>query len=274
MDHIGEFKSSIPNEENNRTFWDEKIEETFTFPGMTSGWKFEKLFNLESLLYESDKHDVNNNDIKFVLNYIAANENTNSGINLLEDKDLINVKTSADIEGWAAKNPESSRKLLAEAIPLASNLVYNLEFMGYVQRNLSYLGKLNENFKELWRQWAHRQDEVQVLNNDLSSKDETIRLLDQDIEVAIQQRDDHHHAAQLWKKRVAELTELLRQRTNGEAEGDNIGSLGHEKTENSPAPPRALTQPEPELTSVKYTGNKYLDILKMRCENMEFLQHI
>ncbi|KAI0995602.1 hypothetical protein K3495_g12579 [Podosphaera aphanis] len=143
---------------------------------------------------------MNNNDLKFVLNYIAANENTNSEINLLEDKDLINVKTSADSEGWAAKNPESSRKLWAEAIPLASNHVYNLEYMGYVQRNLSYLGKLSENFKELWRQWAHRQEEVQVLIKDLSSKDETIRILDQDIEVAIQPRDDDHHAAQLWKK--------------------------------------------------------------------------
>ncbi|RKF72344.1 hypothetical protein GcC1_094021 [Golovinomyces cichoracearum] len=190
MDHLVEFKSSIPNEENDRTFWDGKIEETFTFPGMTSGWKFKKIFNLESLLYESDKHDVNNNDIKFVINYIAANENTNLGINLLEDKDLIDVKTSDDIEGWAAKNPEISRKLLAEAIPLASNHVYNLEYMGYVKRNLSHLGKLNENFKELWHQWAHRQDEVQVLINDLSGKDETVRLLDQDIEVAIQQRDE------------------------------------------------------------------------------------
>ncbi|RKF57179.1 hypothetical protein GcC1_191031, partial [Golovinomyces cichoracearum] len=259
MDHLVKFKPSIPNEENDRTFWDEKIEEKFTFPGMTSGWKFKKIFNLDSLLYGSDKHDVNNNDVKFVLNYIAANENTNLGIYLLEDKDLINVKTSADIEGWAAKNPESSRKLLAEAIPLASNHVYNLEYMGYVKLNLSYLVKLNENFKELWHQWAHRQDEVQVLINDLSGKDETIRLLDQDIEVAIQ---------------VAELSESLRQRTNCEVEGDNIGSLGHEKKEKCSAPPRALTQLEQKLTSVKYTGNNYLDILKMRCENMGFLQYI
>ncbi|RKF64155.1 hypothetical protein GcC1_134001 [Golovinomyces cichoracearum] len=112
IEHLVNDKSDIQDHENDRTFLDDTIEENFTFPGMTLGWNFKRKFNRGSILYRIDMHNINKFDIESVLHNIAANKDTNVGINYLENEDDMNLKSIKHLEIWAIKNPESSQKMV------------------------------------------------------------------------------------------------------------------------------------------------------------------
>ncbi|RKF58637.1 hypothetical protein GcC1_181052 [Golovinomyces cichoracearum] len=112
----------------------------------------------------------------------------------MNSEDLLSSNSPEDFEIRATKNLKMTQHLFFNAIPLAIN-------------------HLNTNFVELWRKWAHREDEVQALLIDVSNKDEIIEQLRRNLKTATEKRDEHYSVSQQWKQRTIELSTLLSRRT-------------------------------------------------------------
>ncbi|KAI0997910.1 hypothetical protein K3495_g10279 [Podosphaera aphanis] len=98
------------NEE--KTFWDGKIEETFELPGQTpDDW-----------------------DLRYILNYLAMQKGEKPCMHLLHDEDLLSSTSPEDISIWAAKAPQKAQDLLLQVIPLAGDHVYNKQNLEYAQK--------------------------------------------------------------------------------------------------------------------------------------------
>ncbi|KAI1003267.1 hypothetical protein K3495_g4939 [Podosphaera aphanis] len=117
------------NEE--KTFWDGKIEETFEFPGQTPGWKFETFFYHRSILYHIDPRETDDWDLKNILNYLAMQKGEKPYMHLLHDEDLLSSTSPEDTSIWATKAPQKAQDLLLQVIPLAGDHVYNKQNLEY-----------------------------------------------------------------------------------------------------------------------------------------------
>ncbi|KAI6247451.1 hypothetical protein HI914_04282 [Erysiphe necator] len=240
---------------------------------MSPGWKFQKNFKKESILYLVEKREMKNFDIKLVLNHLGILDKTKFCENLLQDDVLMAIDSAEELRTWATKNSKLSQELLLKILPLAGDNVWNQQNLLYAQKSLKYVGLLNENFKELWRKWANREDEVCALEEQLSTKDREIIRLSKDFKNAINQRDGHYAAAKKWKQMVFDLSERLKELTGAEQKvKDNISD---QKPQYKPF--NIVNQAPVSQTGMFQTNrsnSNYLETLKHRCENLEFSQHI
>ncbi|RKF77914.1 hypothetical protein GcC1_059027 [Golovinomyces cichoracearum] len=245
------------------------MEETFIFPGMTKGWRFDKNFTDESISIRLIKNDMQKSDIKLLVKYLSKTGREEDWEDFINSEDLLSSNSPEDFEIWATKNPIMTQHLLFNAIPLASAFLLNRHALHRVKTNLEYVNHLNTNFVELWRKWAHIEDEVQALLIDISNKDEVIEQLRKNLKTANEQRDDHYSVSQQWKQRATELSTLLSRRT----EKMTRSSRTSRPQNRSNVVENTVDEKEFE-TKKEVNPNSYLDTLKLRCENMEFYHHI
>lgn len=102
-------KSIKKDFEVDKTFWDNTIEETFEFKGMSPGWKFQKNFKKESILYLVEKREIKNFDIKLILNHLGILDKTRFCENLLQDDVLMAIDSAEELRTWATKNSNLSQ---------------------------------------------------------------------------------------------------------------------------------------------------------------------
>lgn len=127
---------------------------------------------------------------------------------------------------------------------------------------------LNENFNELRRKWANREDELCAIEEQLPAKDELIEKLKQGLRNVISQRNDHHKAAQEWKETVFKLSDRLMDSKNKDETMRGVSSnkeKGKFLFENNGS----------RIETLKLKKQlSFLEKLKNRCENLDFHDHI
>ncbi|RKF62542.1 hypothetical protein GcC1_146015, partial [Golovinomyces cichoracearum] len=123
-------------------------------------------------------------DIKFLVKYLSKTGLEEDWEDFINSEDLLSSSSPEDFEIWETKNPIMTQHLLFNEIPLASAFLLNRHALHRVKTNLEYVNHLNTNFVELWREWAHREDEVQALLTDISNKDEIIEQFRKNLKIA------------------------------------------------------------------------------------------
>ncbi|RKF77047.1 hypothetical protein GcC1_067020, partial [Golovinomyces cichoracearum] len=256
--------------ENDKTNCDNDLmEKTFLFPGMIKGWRFDKNFTDESISNPLIKNDMQKSNIKLLVKYLSKTGREEDWEDFMNSEDPLSSNSPEDFEIWATKNPIMTQHLLFNAIPLASAFLLNRHALHRVKTNLEYVNHLNINFVELWRKWAHREDEVQALLTDISNRDETIEQLWKNLITATEQRDDHYSVSQQWKQRATELSTLPSRRTekmtgtSRTSRPQNRSNVVENKIDEKEFEPKKKGNP-----------SSYLDTFKLHCENMKFSHHI
>ncbi|RKF54887.1 hypothetical protein GcM3_206022 [Golovinomyces cichoracearum] len=261
------------NFNGDKTFWDGCIEETFEFEGMSPDWKYRSNFQKELILYRIKPREVDNLDINLILNHLALSKNNLFHKNLLEDENLMAIKSKDDFRIWSNKNPEVSRELLLNVLPIAGDNIWNIQNAENAQRNIKYVGLLNENYRELWRKWAKREDEIVVSQEEVSCKNAEIDRLKRHLQMAIKERDGHYDAVQQWKQRVNELSKKFLQHSKLSVKEVNQESSNKFSEFIRQGASQASMNNLPTFNGRRPGGN-YLQVLKWRCENMTFSHHI
>ncbi|KAI6248023.1 hypothetical protein HI914_03252 [Erysiphe necator] len=76
---------------------------------MSPGWKFQKNFKKESILYLVEKREIKNFDIKLILNHLGILDKTRFCENLLQDDVLMAIDSAEELRTWATKNSNLSQ---------------------------------------------------------------------------------------------------------------------------------------------------------------------
>ncbi|RKF54801.1 hypothetical protein GcC1_208029 [Golovinomyces cichoracearum] len=74
------------------------MEETFIFPGMTKGWRFDKNFTDKSISIRLIKNDMQKSDIKLLVKYLSKTGQEEDWEDFMNFEDLLSSNSPEDFE--------------------------------------------------------------------------------------------------------------------------------------------------------------------------------